>query len=407
MMPTIREMTRRALVAALVAGLLGAAVAPAAAQQAPGSTGGRAERISDLEAAIGEASAEEAAALRELAAIRSRRAELDASLADLAGRIGAAEGAVAAHQSDVDRLAATVADLDRRIADTAGRLGRATDRAEESAAELYVNESSGVPVQVGALEADNVRDVFVGSTYLANVSNDRWRRVEALAGLEDAIEELEAAAERQRAEAEAARAEAERRRAELDDMRARRQRERDEIATDESRERALVESIRDRRDEFAAELATLQVSSNAITDLLLSRQRGQTRAASFEAARPVPGAVTSGFGTRVHPVLGTARMHNGIDMRASQGSPINAAAGGVVAFAGVRSGYGNTVIVDHGNQYATLYAHASRLLVSAGERVGEGETIAEAGATGLTTGPNLHFEVRLLGTPVNPLDYIG
>jgi murein DD-endopeptidase MepM/ murein hydrolase activator NlpD len=398
-------MSRRVPVVALVVSLLGALVAPAAAQQTP-SPEARADRISDLETAIGEASAEEAAALRELSGIRNRRVELDASLTALAGEIGAVEAAVAARQADVDRLASEVADLDRRITVTTGRLERATERAEESAADLYVNESGGAPVQLGALEADELRDVFVGSVYLAHVSNDRWQRVDELAGLKETIEQLEAAAERQRAEADAARVEAENRRQELGALRTRQQRERDEIAKDESRERALIESIRERRDEFTAELATLQVSSNAITDLLLSRQRGQTRTLSFALARPVPGGVTSGFGTRVHPVLGDTRTHNGIDMSAGYGSPINAAAGGVVAFAGVRSGYGNTVIIDHGNQYATLYAHASTLLVGAGERVGEGETIAKVGATGLATGPHLHFEVRLLGTPVNPLNYL-
>jgi murein DD-endopeptidase MepM/ murein hydrolase activator NlpD len=99
-------------------------------------------------------------------------------------------------------------------------------------------------------------------------------------------------------------------------------------------------------------------------------------------------------------------MHTGVDMHATQGEPIKAAASGVVAFAGVRSGYGNTVIIDHGNQFATLYGHASVLKVRTGQTVGAGQVVALVGATGLATGPHLHFEVRILGTPVNPASYM-
>ena len=363
-----------------------------------------ADRIRDLEQAIGEASAEEAAALRELATIRSRRAELDASLAALDAQITAAEAAVAAHRAEVDRLLAAISQLDREIARTSRQLDDARGRAEESAADLYVSRVGGPPVQVGLVEADSVRDAYVGALYLSRVSSVRWAEVDELAGLKETIEQLEAAVERQRSEAEAARRAAEDERTQLANLRATHAREREAVAIEEQRERALVESIRARKDQFAAELATLQASSNAITELLAARQRGQVRAASFSAARPVPGAVTSGFGPRVHPVLGTSRMHNGVDMSAGHGAPIKAAAPGVVAFAGVRDGYGNTIIVDHGNQYATLYAHASSLSVIAGQRVETGQTVALVGATGLATGPHLHFEVRLLGVPVNPLD---
>lgn len=117
---------------------------------------------------------------------------------------------------------------------------------------------------------------------------------------------------------------------------------------------------------------------------------------------PVKGRMSSGFGMRFHPVLKQNRMHNGLDIAAPSGTPIHAAAPGVVITAGWLRGYGNTVIIDHGGGLSTLYGHASRIYVRSGQRVSRGDRIAAVGATGLATGPHLHFETRVNGTPVNP-----
>ena len=96
-------------------------------------------------------------------------------------------------------------------------------------------------------------------------------------------------------------------------------------------------------------------------------------------------------------------MHTGIDISAAYGVSILAANKGTVIFAGWQSGYGNTVIIDHGGGISTLYGHASRLLVKVGDHVDVGDTIAKFGTTGYSTGPHLHFEVRKNGSTVNPL----
>lgn len=121
---------------------------------------------------------------------------------------------------------------------------------------------------------------------------------------------------------------------------------------------------------------------------------------------PCDGAMTSGFGYRVHPILGYTRFHSGLDFGVDYGTPIRAATRGKVLFAGWYGGYGQAVILDHGNGVTTLYGHASELYVSEGQVVQRGETIAAVGSTGFSTGPHLHFEVRLAGEPVDPFEYL-
>ena len=121
----------------------------------------------------------------------------------------------------------------------------------------------------------------------------------------------------------------------------------------------------------------------------------------------VEGFVGSGFGMRTDPFTGEMTMHTGVDFAAPVGTPIFAAAGGVVEAADRHPEYGNLVRIDHGNGLSTWYAHTSRFLVKAGDIVRKGQQIALVGATGRATGPHLHFEVRVNGTPQNPLKYLA
>ena len=133
----------------------------------------------------------------------------------------------------------------------------------------------------------------------------------------------------------------------------------------------------------------------------------QLQAAAIPSGRPTPGYITSGFGTRTDPLRGGIGHHMGIDFDANIGDPVHAAAGGVVVFSGVKSGFGNVVEVDHGNGYTTLYGHNSRLLVRAGDIVRTGQTLAKAGSTGRSTGPHVHFEVHVNGRPVDPRKFLA
>jgi murein DD-endopeptidase MepM/ murein hydrolase activator NlpD len=119
-----------------------------------------------------------------------------------------------------------------------------------------------------------------------------------------------------------------------------------------------------------------------------------------EFAWPVQGWVISGFGQR------SGRMHEGIDVPARPGTPIKASAPGSVVFAGRLGDYGNTVVIDHGFDLRSVYAHASSIRVRPGQRVSRGEPIATVGSTGRATGPHLHFEIRRAGEPTDPISYL-
>ncbi len=137
---------------------------------------------------------------------------------------------------------------------------------------------------------------------------------------------------------------------------------------------------------------------------LLSDQRAFLDATPTR--KPAVGYFTSGFGVRKSPYGGREKMHEGLDIANYPGTAIRAPADGTVTFAGSKAGYGQTLIIDHGYRLETWYAHNSKILVRVGQRVRRGDPIARLGNSGRSTGPHLHYEVRINGTPVDPLSYI-
>lgn len=121
---------------------------------------------------------------------------------------------------------------------------------------------------------------------------------------------------------------------------------------------------------------------------------------------PISGPITSPFGWRTHPIFGTSIFHSGIDIGGDYGMEVVAADGGVVIYAGWISGYGNAVIIDHGNGVSSLYGHNQSLVVREGQSVSQGQLISYCGSTGNSTGPHVHFEVRENGSPVSPYNYL-
>jgi len=181
--------------------------------------------------------------------------------------------------------------------------------------------------------------------------------------------------------------------------------DRDRLVTVESIKQSALADTRETRAEYVGEVESLAAESAALAARIRAAQAGagstgtgQPSAAGF--VWPCEGVVVSGFGVR------WGRMHEGIDIACAYGAPVHAAAAGTVIYAGWMQGYGNLVVLDHGNGISTAYAHASAILVSVGQSVGQGEEVSLVGATGHATGPHLHFEVRVNGVAVDPLSYL-
>lgn len=164
--------------------------------------------------------------------------------------------------------------------------------------------------------------------------------------------------------------------------------------------KSQIEDLSNESEQLTAIIKKLQEQA--------AQRKNAVRFAGGKLGWPVPGIydITDPFGPRYHPILKVERMHTGIDIGTSYGSTVVASADGRVIYAGWFGGYGNAVVIDHGDGISTLYGHNSSLLVKEGDMVKRGQAIAKSGSTGLSTGPHLHFEVRKDGVPVNPMDWL-
>lgn len=164
-----------------------------------------------------------------------------------------------------------------------------------------------------------------------------------------------------------------------------------------------IAELESHNDELEAELDKIinDVSSNTSNN-----DKIESLPSESGFLRPVSGAITSYYGYRINPVTGEYKLHKGIDYAGNYGDAIKASKSGVVEYSGWISGYGNSIILGHGNGVQTLYTHAQKLNVSYGQTVAQGDIIATVGSTGNSTGPHLHFEIRINGEVVDPLNYI-
>ncbi len=173
-------------------------------------------------------------------------------------------------------------------------------------------------------------------------------------------------------------------------------------------QRQIIQRLQSDRRTLELAEARLEQDSRRIASLIQSRTEGEVTLPPGNGALgyPVQGVVTSTFGWRIHPILGYEKFHSGIDFGADYGTPIYAAQAGTVILAEWYGGYGNTIVIDHGNGITTLYAHIETLYVQVGETVQRGQLIAGVGSTGFSTGPHLHFELRAQGEPIDPAPYL-
>ncbi len=347
--------------------------------------------------------------------------------------IAAASEQIAIVQGEVDALAGAVEELERELASHRERLAGLRELLDEQTRRLAMLESSERVAQerlqerlVELYETDppdeieilllsrSLGDLISQLEYLGQIARHdreiaedvRRSRAEVAAAR---LETAETKAEEARAVAALARRTAEQQAA-LERLVARR----DELAAAQRDREALLAAVREERHGAEEDLEGLERASAELAERIRAAQAGAA-SGSVSAPSPQPGEAPVSASGLVWPVDGPitspfgmrwGRLHAGIDIGAGFGTPIRAAAGGTVIHAGWLGGYGNLVVIDHGGGLATAYGHQQALHVSAGESVGQGEVIGEVGSTGNSTGPHLHFEVRIGGSPVDPLGYL-
>ncbi|MBX9689650.1 MAG: peptidoglycan DD-metalloendopeptidase family protein [Candidatus Obscuribacterales bacterium] len=182
---------------------------------------------------------------------------------------------------------------------------------------------------------------------------------------------------------------------------------------EKSEQEVVADKLRSQRAFYEAAEHQLSRESNQLEQQILQMVRASQSKSdkvvthgSGSLAMPIHAPVTSPFGWRRHPIFGVRKFHTGVDLAGPNHTPVKASDSGNVLYSGWYGGYGKVVIVSHGNGLATLYAHMSKVNASAGQNVSKGDVVGYEGSTGFSTGPHLHFEVRVDGKPNNPLNYV-
>lgn len=388
---------------------LGPAQAAETRQQKKERQAAIAAQIRSLREQVSEASEEEAGLLDRLDQVQAERRQLDVRVAELDRQLITVSGLAEAAEARLEEMQGDFVRTQTQLALASERLAVERGVLRDRAVNAYMGgRPAATPTEL-MLNARSVREVAAAIGYEDAVVHAQRRAVQSYSAGRNATARLGQALEVKKDAAKAQRDLVISRRAELEAIRARQDAVRQDVLAQEDRQKALAAEAQARLAEFEAQIAALRAESGTITAFLRGLQVGQALPSGGRGllASPVPGTrLTSDFGPRQHPVLGTTRMHDGVDFGAPSGTPIRAAAAGTVVFAGPRGGYGNTVIIDHGSSLATLYAHQSTLYVAEGAAVTAGQVIGAVGSTGMSTGPHLHFEARVAGAPVNPLLYL-
>ena len=402
-------MPRRQLAAAVL-GLVLLAAAPALGD--PGSEKSRIdEQIGSLRGKIEEAQEREGVLTSEISAATARIRELQAQVDAESARLAGLESELAAQRARLAELTALYERQTARLQVLRREQRAAVAQLELRLREIYMEETPDALSFVLGVES------FSDLLDQVELLNDIGRQDARIAQRVDRAARATAAARRETQRTRAGVAEvAEAVAARVAEQRVARDRlvaSRDSLGVARSETQRTLASIKEDREAFVSEVEALEAQSAVLAAQIQAAQAAATASASPARAPssgsgvsaagliwPVSGSLTSSYGWR------WGRMHEGLDIAVPAGTPVVAAAAGTVIQAGWFGGYGNIVVIDHGNGLATAYAHNSTVAVGVGQAVGQGQVVAYAGSTGNSSGPHVHFEVRVNGAAVDPLGYL-
>ena len=359
-------------------------------------------RISGLRDSIERAKAREGVLTSDISDASSRIDALGGDITVLSDKLAVLERDLAAHRSRLARLQA-------RLREQAAALRRLTQehavaqrRLEERLVELYESEEAS-ELEI-LLQAQTFSDLLEQLDYFRAIGEQDKRIADTIKRLQNEMRLAKQETASTKAEVSKATAILAEKTEEQRAARAALLARQAALAAARNSKQSLLADVKHDRHADEEDLEAMQAASAAIAAQIQGSQDGSSGSGGGTPSAsgliwPVSGPITSGFGWR------WGRMHEGIDIGASCGTTIHAAASGTVIYAGWMDGYGNITIIDHGGGLATAYGHQSSLYVGGGS-VSQGQAIGAVGSTGHSTGCHLHFEVRVNGTPVNPLNYL-
>ncbi|MGI8686742.1 MAG: murein hydrolase activator EnvC family protein [Acidimicrobiales bacterium] len=331
----------------------------------------------------------------ELNHLRASDAQLTSAVKVLDRQVAAQQAGADAARQAVQAALEAVAASEAKIATTETEMTTLHTAVVNRAVSVYVRPKDNA--LVGVIGAKDLGDASRRSSLLAQVTNKDRDVLDRLRALREDLGD-------EKVKADAARdVAAERRQVVLARL--------SELQKARKEKQRLSAALDARIREYQAEADAVAKQESGLTALIRSRESARAsrsaddpgpdgRVSGSGLSWPIRGSLTSGFGSR------WGRLHAGIDIGAGTGTPIRAAKAGEVIFAGSMSGYGNCVIIDHGGGLSTLYAHQSRIGTNDGASVEGGQVIGYVGSTGHSTGPHLHFETRVGGSPQNPMRYL-
>jgi murein DD-endopeptidase MepM/ murein hydrolase activator NlpD len=365
-------------------------------------------RLGNFEAAAGA----EADALTLLRETTSAYLTVEGQLAELENLLAEAESQIEEFTQDAAEADQRRRDNARLLVSTQKQLDREQALLREEVRQVFVSGGNDALVEEAILSANNVTEISVVRLYGRVLLDDQIANIERVEQLEKETQELAVSLDRAAAEVEASLAAAIESAESLETLQGEAEALRAEQIERRDVEAELVAELREDKATFAQELGIFEQATLEITAIIEQTEFRVTTFAEFDGllANPIlpRTRISSGFGPRLHPILGYVRNHNGVDISAGFGEDILASGPGIVQIASGFGGYGQTVVIDHGGDLLTLYAHMSVILVEAGDEVELGDTIGLVGSTGLSTGPHLHFEVWEEGNrAVDPRPYLS
>jgi murein DD-endopeptidase MepM/ murein hydrolase activator NlpD len=341
----------------------------------------------------------------EVAGYTSRIRALEARVGDVSLRLQTLEEDLSLHQKRLDALDALFQTQGERLATLRHEYARALAALNRRVVEIYESDD---PTTLDVLLGSNsVQEALDRVQYLNDIHQQDRQVAAQVAAARSQVASAHKKTKQMRASVQSETAVIRARTAQAQSVRDELVGARNDLSTTKQKKLQDLSTLTASERAEAEEIDSLQAASERIAAAIRAAQArdsqnsGPTQTPSNAGLIwPVQGPLTSPFGWR------WGRMHQGIDIGVPYGTPIHAAAGGVVIYCGWEEGYGNFVVIDHGGNLATAYGHQSSIAVACGQQVNQGDVIGYVGCTGHCFGPHLHFEVRVNGEPVDPLGYL-